>query len=124
MGRIVRFARFHGRTATATTLALSIVRAKPHRSPNERYRVVVPNRLGMKDWIVLETQEDAYNMRVVAGKPVQPEVCPRCGVENPRVYKHDQQDQTFMDTPMHGKRVGIQVVRQRWRDSGGGGGAS
>ena len=45
----------------------------------------VPNRLGMKDWIVLETQEDAYNMRVVAGKPVQPEVCPRCGVENPRV---------------------------------------
>jgi transposase len=69
----------------------------------------------MKDWIVLETQEDAYNMRVVAGKPVQPEVCPRCGVENPRVYKHDQQDQTFMDTPMHGKRVGIQVVRQRWR---------
>lgn len=75
----------------------------------------VPNRLGMKDWIVLETQEDAYNMRVVAGKPVQPEVCPRCGVENPRVYKHDQQEQTFMDTPMHGKRVGIQVVRQRYR---------
>ena len=60
----------------------------------------VPNRLGMKDWVVLETQEDAYNMRVVAGKPVQPEVCPRCGVENPRVYKHDQQEQTFMDTPM------------------------
>ena len=74
----------------------------------------VPNRLGMKDWIVLETLEDAHNMTVVAGKPVQPEVCPRCGVENPRVYKHDQQDQTFMDTPMHGKRVGIQVVRQRW----------
>jgi hypothetical protein len=24
--------------------------------------VGVPNRLGMKDWIVLETQEDAYNM--------------------------------------------------------------
>lgn len=46
---------------------------------------------------------------VVAGKPVPPDVCPRCGVENPRVYKHDQQDQTFMDTPMHGKRVGIQV---------------
>jgi len=35
--------------------------------------VCVPNRLGMKDWIVLETQEDAYNMRVVAGKSVQPE---------------------------------------------------
>jgi hypothetical protein len=52
----------------------------------------------MKDWIVLETLEDAHNMTVVAGKPVQPEVCPRCGVENPRVYKHDQQDQTFMDS--------------------------
>ena len=79
----------------------------------------VPNRLGMKDWIVLETQEDAYNMRVVAGKPVQPEVCPRCGVENPRVYKHDQQDQTFMDTPMHGKRVAVHVMRQRWGSTGG-----
>jgi len=56
--------------------------------------VGVPNRLGMKDWIVLETLEDAHNMTVVAGKPVQPEVCPRCGVESPRVYKHDQQDQT------------------------------
>ena len=27
----------------------------------------VPNRLGMKDWIVLETLEDAHNMTVVAG---------------------------------------------------------
>jgi hypothetical protein len=53
--------------------------------------VGVPNRLGMKDWIVLETQEDAYNMRVVAGKPVQPEVCPRCGVENPRVRLFEPQ---------------------------------
>jgi len=77
--------------------------------------VDVPNRLGMKDWIVLETQEDAYNMRVLAAKPVIPDVCPRCGVENPRVYKHDQQEQAFVDTPMHGKRVAVHVVRQRWR---------
>ena len=34
----------------------------------------VPNRLGMKDWIVLETQEDAYNMRVLAAKPVIPAI--------------------------------------------------
>jgi hypothetical protein len=34
-------------------------------------------------------------------------------VENPRVYKHDQQEQTFMDTPIHGKRAAIQVIRQR-----------
>lgn len=75
----------------------------------------VPNRLGMKDWIVLETQEDSYNMRVLAAKPVIPDVCPRCGVENPRVYKHDQQEQAFVDTPMHGKRVAVHVMRQRWR---------
>ena len=37
-------------------------------------RVGVPNRLGMKDWIVLETQEDAYNMRVLAAKPVIPAI--------------------------------------------------
>jgi transposase len=75
----------------------------------------VPNRLGMKGWIVLETLEDAHDMKVVTGKPETPTVCPRCGVENPRVYKHDQQKQTFMDTPMHGKRVGMVVVRQRYR---------
>lgn len=75
----------------------------------------VPNRLGLKEWVVIETLEDAHNMTVVAGKPVPPDVCPRCGVENPRVYKHDQQEQTFMDTPMHGKRVGVQVIRQRYR---------
>lgn len=75
----------------------------------------VPNRLGMKEWVVIETLEDAHDMKIVAGKPVPPDVCPRCGVENPRVYKHDQQEQTFMDTPIHGKRAAIQVIRQRYR---------
>ena len=54
----------------------------------------VPNRLGMKDWIVLETLEDAHNMTVVAGKPVQPEVCPCCGVENPRVKRQIERDRS------------------------------
>lgn len=73
------------------------------------------NILGLKDWIVLETQRDTHNMRILAEKPVIPDVCPRCGVENPRVYRHDSQEQAFVDCPMHGKRVAIHVVRQRWR---------
>jgi len=69
----------------------------------------------MKDWAVMEIQEDTHNMRILAAKPVPPAVCPRCGVSNPRVYKHDQQEQAFVDAPMHGKRVVIHVMRQRWR---------
>ena len=42
------------------------------------------NILGLKDWIVLEIQRDTHNMRILAEKPIPPDVCPRCGVENPR----------------------------------------
>jgi len=52
-------------------------------------------------------------MRLLAEKPVLPDVCPRCGVEKPRVYRHDQQEQAFVDTPMHGKRVAVHVM-QPW----------
>jgi transposase len=69
----------------------------------------------MENWTVIETLEDAHDIKIIAGRPETPDVCPRCGIVNPRLHKHDQQEQTFMDTPMHGKRVGIQVIRQRYR---------
>ena len=63
----------------------------------------MPNRLGLKDWAVMEIQEDAHNMRILAAKPVPPDVCPRCGVENPRGYRHDSQEQAFVDCPTHAR---------------------
>ena len=40
---------------------------------------------------MLEIQQDTHNMRVLAAKPEPPDVCPRCGVENPRVcYSEDR----------------------------------
>jgi len=41
-----------------------------------------------------------------------PSSCPKCGsVAN--LYKHGKKNQLFFDLPMHAKRVGIYVQRQR-----------
>lgn len=42
-------------------------------------------------------------------------VCIKCGVVSPRLKRHGVQEQLFMDTPLHGKRVGIRVKRQRYK---------
>jgi transposase len=42
-----------------------------------------------------------------------PEVCPDCG--HTEFYGHGTQKQSFMDTPIHGKRVLIEITRRRYR---------
>jgi transposase len=53
-------------------------------------------------------------MRVMAEYTPPPTVCPRCGLADPPLYKHDVRTQEFMDTPLHGKRVHLIVRRQRY----------
>ncbi|MFC4766861.1 ISL3 family transposase [Effusibacillus consociatus] len=43
-----------------------------------------------------------------------PSYCPHCGCI-PNLYKHSKKEQLFMDLPMHRKRVGILVLRQRYK---------
>lgn len=74
----------------------------------------MPNILGLKDWKVLSRQESTTDMKVDVQYTPPPDVCPRCGVENPSIYKHDVRKQEFMDTPVHGKRVHLIVQRQRY----------
>jgi transposase len=69
----------------------------------------------MDDWKVLERQHDEHDMLITAEYTKPPEFCVRCGVEGAKLLKHGVQEQTFMDTPIHGKRVGIKVQRQRYR---------
>lgn len=74
----------------------------------------MPNRLGLKDWKVTEVEESTTDMRITAQYTPIPTVCPRCGVADPPLYKHDIRTQEFMDTPLHGKRVHLIVKRQRY----------
>lgn len=75
----------------------------------------MPNILGMKDWNILDRKENGHDMMIVADYTASPSVCVRCGVADPRLKKYGVQQQTFMDTPVHGKRAAIQINRQRYR---------
>lgn len=75
----------------------------------------MPNVLGLPHWQIVAKTSDDNDIHVTATYDVQPTVCPKCGVDKPRLYKHAVKEQTFMDTPMHGKRVGIVVQRPRFK---------
>lgn len=57
--------------------------------------------------------EDDYRFLVESTAP-PPSHCPKCGTV-PNLYKHGKKEQLFFDLPMHAKRVGIYVNRQRYK---------
>ncbi|MEC0206437.1 ISL3 family transposase [Paenibacillus lautus] len=60
---------------------------------------------------ILESEHD-LQIQVEITSP--PSVCPHCGcVAN--LYKHSSREQICMDLPIHGKRVGLFIKRQRYR---------
>ncbi|MEK5357986.1 ISL3 family transposase [Paenibacillus sp. FSL L8-0709] len=60
---------------------------------------------------IAENEHD-FQIRVETNSP--PLDCPHCGcVAN--LYKHDNREQLCMDLPIHGKRVGLLIRRQRYR---------
>jgi transposase len=71
--------------------------------------------LNLEGWTTFPTGEDDANLIIPAEYTVAPAVCVRCGVADPSLKRHGFQKQRFMDTPMHGKRVGIMVKRQRYK---------
>lgn len=73
------------------------------------------NILGLTNWEVLKLERDEHDYHVHARYTVRPTVCPKCGVDQPRLYMHAVKEQTFMDTPMHGRRVGVVVQRPRYK---------
>lgn len=60
--------------------------------------------------IAVEDREDHY--RIQADGVVVPTACPTC---SSALYRHGSQCQSYMDTPMHGKRVLIEIDRKRYR---------
>jgi len=72
------------------------------------------NILNLPDWEVLEVKESEYDYAIHAKYTPEPQACIRCGVVG-ELYRHGVKRQRFMDLPIHGKRVGLIVHRQRYR---------
>lgn len=57
--------------------------------------------------------ENDYRFLVGPSSP-SPSYCSKCGAV-PNFYKHGKKEQLSFDLPMHAKRVGIIIRRQRYR---------
>jgi transposase len=71
------------------------------------------NILNLPDWEVIEVKETEYDYAIHAKYLKEPDVCIRCGVIG-QLYRHGIKRQRFMDLPIHNKRVGLIVHRQRY----------
>ena len=69
--------------------------------------------LNLPNLRTLEAHDNSDHYLVEANGQGEPTACPSCG--HIGLYRHGKQPQRFMDTPMHGKRVLIEVQRRRYR---------
>lgn len=71
------------------------------------------NILNLPEWEVLNVAEGDHDYVIEAKYTHEPEACSKCGVVG-ELYRHGIKKQRFMDLPIHGKRVGLIVHRQRY----------
>lgn len=57
--------------------------------------------------------EDGKLIIIATANLPEPDSCPNCG--NSVVYKHGARTYQYVDTPMHGKAVAIEIERRRYR---------
>lgn len=69
--------------------------------------------LNLPYWNVLKVQETDLNYVIDATYEVAPAGCHHCGFMIR--YGHGTKEKLFMDTPIHGKRVGIRAIRNRYK---------
>ncbi|MFS1351488.1 transposase family protein [Enterococcus faecium] len=76
---------------------------------------MLTNMLNLSNFKILDMQESENDYRfLVEPKSPPPTRCQKCGtIAN--LYKHGKKRQLFFDLPMHAKRVGIYVKRQRYK---------
>lgn len=76
---------------------------------------MINNMLNLPKLIIIDMMESKDDYRfLVETSSSSPLYCPKCGtVAN--LYKHGRKKQLFFDLPMHAKRVGIIVKRQRYK---------
>jgi transposase len=70
--------------------------------------------LNLPHWSILHTEETDHNYQLTATYAKEPSACLSCGSVTP-LYRFGKKSQLFLDLPIHAKRVGILVQRQRYR---------
>lgn len=73
------------------------------------------NMLNLPSLKIIDMHESESDYRFLVETTLPPSTyCPKCGtIAN--LYKHGKKKQLFFDLPMHAKRVGIYVNRQRYK---------
>lgn len=71
------------------------------------------NILNLDKWAVIETAQNDHDYRIVARYEIDTEPCLHCYSRN--ISRFGKIEQLYMDLPVHAKRVGIEVQRQRYR---------
>lgn len=70
--------------------------------------------LNLSRFTVLSISENEHDFLIQMETNSPPSHCPHCGcVAN--LYKHSNREQLCMDLPIHGKRVGLLIKRQRYK---------
>ncbi len=71
------------------------------------------NILGWNHWRVLSVETREHDYLITASRETGLFACPQCG--STHIHKHDTRSQLYLDTPIHGKRVGICVLKKRFQ---------
>nr|WP_246309954.1 transposase family protein [Paenibacillus frigoriresistens] len=70
--------------------------------------------LNLPKFNILSIAENKFDFQIRVETNSPPSACPHCGCIA-ILYKHDSREQLCMDLPIHGKRVGLLIKRQRYR---------
>jgi transposase len=70
--------------------------------------------LNLQNFNIINIAENEHDFQIRVETNSPPVVCPHCGCAA-NLYKHDNRVQLCMDLPIHGKRVGLLIKRQRYR---------
>lgn len=69
--------------------------------------------LNLQDLKAIKIQENDTDYLITAEEKPTKVICSHCGVDE--FKRFGKKEYLFMDTPIHGKRVGVLVQRQRYR---------
>jgi len=71
------------------------------------------NILGWSDWRIVSIEDRDREYLIEAERCSIPTVCISCGSD--QLHRHERKRQLFLDTPVHGKRSVVRVLRRRFQ---------
>jgi transposase len=69
--------------------------------------------LDLPAFTVIDIQQNNLDLHFTLETIEKPSSCPRCCAKSGNLVGYGRDMQLFMDTPMHGKRVGLHLKRRR-----------